>query len=170
VFKRLAVRGGLALLGMGVTLAWWTIHPGKSNIQSVAHIPAKVLDGGNSLEIEVESSTDATMRVSFSDLQKPAGSQELVESWEQIHAGPQSWRIDVPSGVGGYIELGATKPIPGDKLTMKVKVNGELVDDQSESLDSPLESGTAFFVQDHFDDYSKAKEEVGAVAGEQAVQ
>jgi hypothetical protein len=33
------------------------------------------------------------------------------------------------------------------------------VDDQSEQLDSALQPGTAFFLQDQFDDYSKAKEE-----------
>ena len=57
MIKRLAIRGGLTLLGMGATLAWWTIRPGSSNTKSSDHIPAKVSTGGSTLEIEAESSS-----------------------------------------------------------------------------------------------------------------
>jgi hypothetical protein len=161
MIKKLAIRGGLALLGMGATLAWWTIHPGESNTKSADHIPAKVWSGGSNLEVEVESSSAATMRVSFTDHDKPAGSQPTLETWEKIPAGTRSWSIDVPPGVGGYIEIEADRPNVGDKLTLRVKANGIAVDDQSEKLEQALQPGTAFFLQDHFEDYSKAKEEVG---------
>jgi hypothetical protein len=170
MIKKLAIRGGLALLGMGATLAWWTLHPGDSNTKSADHIPAKVWAGGNTLDIEVDSSSAATMRVSFTDHEKPAGSQPTLETWEKIPAGARSWSIDVPSGVGGYIEIEADKPNAGDKLTMRVKMNGHSVDEQSEKLEGALQPGTAFFVQDHFDDYSKAMEDVGESAGEKSEQ
>jgi hypothetical protein len=170
MFKRLAIRGGLTLLGMGATLAWWTIHPGSSNTKSADHIPAKVWDGGSGLEIETESSSPATMRVSFTNHQKPAGEQPTLETWEKIPAGARSWSIDVPPGVGGYIEIEADHPTVGDTLTMHVKANGHAVDDQSEKLDSTLQSGTVFALQDHFDDYSKAAEEIGDSQVEQKEQ
>ena len=68
----------------------------------------------------------------------------------------RSWSVDVPSQVGGYIEIQADSPNVGDKLRMRLKVNGRVVDEQSEKLDQPLQAGTAFFLQDHFQDYSKA--------------
>ena len=163
--KKLAIRAGLALLGMAMVLTWWTIHPGDSHTQSSSHIPDKVWSGGNTLEIEVESTVAATMRVSFSQHDKPAGEQQTLETYEKIAVGTRSWTISVPAKVGGYIEIEAEKPNPGDRLTMKVKANGKLVDEQTEKLEGPLQSGIAFFLQVHFDDYSKAgseKEDSGA--------
>ena len=154
--KKLLVRGGLSLLGIAVILAWWTYGPKGKQAPSASHIPSKVGNGGQKLEIEADSSSAATMRVSFEQLDKPAGEQELLESWEKIPAGTQSWSIDVPSGVGGYIGLEADHPNVGDKITMRVRMNGDLVDEQTDNLEKPLEPNTAFFVQDHFDDYSQA--------------
>jgi hypothetical protein len=163
--NKLAIRVGATLLGMVAVLAWWTIHPGGTKTKSADHIPAKVWNGGNNLEIEVENSSAATMRVSFTDRQKPLGEQAILETWEKISAGTRSWSIDVPSNVGGYIEIGADNPNVGDRLTMRVKMNGQFVDNQSETLDQALQPGTAFFLQDHFDDYSKAAEEMGTSPG-----
>ena len=158
--KKLLVRGGLSLVGMAVMLGWWTWGPKEKQTHAEqSQIPAKILTGGQSLEIDAESSSAATMSVSFEDLNKPGGEQMLVDSHEKIPAGPHTWTIDVPAGVGGYIELEADHPNPGDTLTMRVHMNGSLVDEQSDKLDSPLQPNTAFFVQDHFDDYSKAAEQ-----------
>jgi len=157
--KRLAIRAGLAVLGMAITLTWWTIHRGDSHTQSSSRIPDKVWSGGHTLEIEVESTSAATMHVSFSQHDKPAGEQQTLETYEKIAAGARSWTIDVPAHVGGYIEIEAQKPNPGDRLAMKVKSNGKLVDEQTEKLDQPLQSGYAFFLQVHYDDYSNAGSE-----------
>ena len=109
-----------------------------------------------------------TADVSFSQHDNPAGEQQTVETYEKIAAGTRSWTIDVPAHVGGYIEIGADKPSPGDRLAMKVKSNGRLVNEQTETLDQPLQSGYVFFLQVHYDDYSKAgseREESDAESG-----
>jgi hypothetical protein len=54
------------------------------------------------------------------------------------------------------LELEATNPGVGAQLSMRIHMNEELVDEQSDKLEKALEPNTAFFVQDHFDDYSKA--------------
>jgi hypothetical protein len=157
--RKLAIRAGLAVLGMAITLTWWSMRRIDSHSQSSSRIPDKVWSGGHTLEIEVESTSAATMRVSFSQHDKPAGEQQTVETYEKIAAGACSWTIDVPAHVGGYIEIGADKPGPGDRLAMKVKSNGKLVNEQTEKLDQPLQSGYAFFLQVHYDDYSNAGSE-----------
>ena len=157
--RRLLIRGGLSLLAIAVTLAWWTYGPKGHQTASEDHIPAKIGDGGQKLEIEAESTSAATMRVSFEDVRKPVGEQILLDSWEKIPAGTKSWTIDVPPGVGGYIELDADHPNAGDKLRTRINVNGNLVNEQTDQLEKPLEPNTAFFVQDHFDDYSQAVQE-----------
>jgi len=145
-------------------LAWWSYGPGSKGkpVTTENHIPSKVGTGGQMLEINAESTSAATMRVSFERLDKPPGEQMILDSLEKIPAGTKSWSIDVPSGVGGYIELDADHPNAGDTLTMRVHMNGKLVDEQTDKLDGPLEQGTAFFVQDHYDDYSKAAEQAEA--------
>jgi hypothetical protein len=153
--KRLLLRVVLSLLGCAATLLWWTYHDKGSSVQSSSHIPAKVAAGGNQLEVSVEASTPSTMRIDFHDLSKPSGSQMLLQSWEKIPAGSHTWTIDVPSGVGGYIELTADHPEPGATLTQRVSINGKETFNETDRLDSPLEPNTAFFVQVYYEDYSK---------------
>ena len=152
--KKLLLRLGLSVLGTIVTLLWWTYHDKGSNAQSMSHIPAKLAEGGNQLLVEVEGSTPSTMRIDLEDLSKPAGQQILMSAWEKVPAGPHTWTVDIPSGVGGYIEFEADQPKPGDTLTQRVKINGKEVDSQTERLDSPLEPNTAFFVQFQRNDFS----------------
>src|SRR5215472_7492053 len=148
MLKKLLIRGGITLLGTAAILGWWTIQSGGSSVKSSDRIPAKVGDGGNNLEISVECTSPATMRVDFEDLSKPLGSQMTLQSSEKMPVGRHSWSIDVASGLGGYIELEAENPKVGDGLKMQVKMNGDEVDRQSETLNQPLEGGTAFFDQD----------------------
>jgi hypothetical protein len=157
--KKLILRLGLSALGVAATLLWWTYHDQGSSAQSVGHIPAKVGEGGNQLVVETETTTPSTFRINFDDLRKPVGQQILVQSWERIPAGPHSWTVDIPSGIGGYIELEADHPSPGDTLTQHIRINGKEVDSQSERLDSALQPNTAFFVQFHRDDFSSAEAE-----------
>lgn len=164
--NKLLLRVGFAFLGCVATLLWWTYHDKGSNAQSVSHIPAKVAEGGNQLEVSVEASTPSTMRISFDDLRKPAGEQILLESWEKIPAGSHTWTIDVPSGIGGYIELNADHPNSGDTLTESVKINGKEVTHQTDRLNGALEPNSAFFVQLHYDDYSKASSEADEPSNE----
>jgi len=154
--SKLLVRIGMALLGMVVTLAWWTYHDKGSNVQSSNHIPAKLGNGGNQMEIWTQTSTPSAVRITFEDIQKPAGQQILLETWEKIPAGTRNFTVEVPSGVGGYIELEADHPNPGDTLSARMKINGKEVEHQTERLDSPLQPNTAFFVQFHYDDFSNA--------------
>src|SRR5207302_4214802 len=157
--KKLTIRAGLAVVGIAITLTSWTIQRDDSHTQSSSRIPDKVWSGGHTLRIEVESTSAATMCVSFSQHDRPAGEQQTLETYEKIAAGTHSWMIDVPAHVGGHIEIEAEKPNPGDRLTLKVKSSGKLVDEQTEKLDQPLQSGYAFFLQVHYDDYSNAGSE-----------
>ena len=159
MLKKLLLRVGLAVLGCAATLLWWTYHDKGSTVQSSSHIPAKVAEGGNLLEVSVEASTPSTMRIDFNDLRKPSGSQMLLQSWEKIPAGSHTWTIDVPSGIGGYIELEADHPNAGATLTQRVKMNGKEVDNKTDRLNGTLEPNTAFFVQAYYEDYSKASAE-----------
>jgi hypothetical protein len=154
--KKLILRLGLSVLGVAATLLWWTYRDKPSSAQTMSHIPAKLGEGGNQVIVETETTTPSTLRFNLEDLHKPAGQQILLDAWEKIPAGPHSWTIDIPSGIGGYIELEADHPNPGDTLTQRVRINGKQVDSQSDRLDSALESNTAFFVQFQRDDFGSA--------------
>lgn len=152
--KKMLVRLVLSALGVAVTLLWWTYRDRGSHAQSLEHIPAEIAGGGNQLEIEATASTAATLRITFEDVNKPAGQQILAEAWEKMPAGTHTWRVNVPAGVGGYIELNADQPNAGDTLSQRIKMNGKSLDEETERLDRPLEPNTAFFVQYHAEDFS----------------
>lgn len=148
-------RAGLAVLGVIVTLAYWSFTGRGGGSSAVEGIPSRVWEGdGGVLAIEVESTTPARFSISFSD-----DKDRRLEAWTPIKAGTQIWTMSIPRGAGGYIELGAEDPKVGDKLSWKITLNGETIDEQSETLERPLESGYAFFLQSAYDDYSTMKQE-----------
>ena len=64
--ERLVKRALMTVLGIVVTLAWWSIRGGDSNTQSADEIPATVWGGGGgTLTIEVHATCAAQFRVSF---------------------------------------------------------------------------------------------------------
>jgi hypothetical protein len=145
-------------LGLAVVLAWWTLRDGVvgtgPDTDTVSEIPTRVWEGGaGTLSIEVDTSTPAQMRIDFGedDDGTPARS---MDAWQEIGAGHHSFSIDVPAGVGGYVELGAVAPEPGDSLSWTISAGGAVVDEQSDTLERPLEEGYAFFLQSYFDEYA----------------
>lgn len=145
-----------SVVGLALVLAWWTFtgdgdDPGHA---SADRIPELVWDGGGGrLSIEADTTSAAQMRVSFSE-NGGSGEERYLDTWEDVDAGHHSWTIEVPTGVGGTVELGAVDPQPGDSLSWTLRVDGETVDEQSEALEQPLEKGYAFFLQAYFDDYA----------------
>jgi hypothetical protein len=143
-------RAVLALLGVAVMIAWWTITGDPGTHDEVKGIPAKVWDGdGGTLAVDIESTTAARFSISFGDEK-----DKSMTAWTNVDAGTHSWSVEIPRGAGGYIELGAENPKVGDKLQWKITLNGNTVEEQSETLEQPLKSGYAFFLQSYYDDYS----------------
>jgi hypothetical protein len=161
MFKKLAIRVGLALLGMVITLTWWTYHGHDTSTESQDQIPTSVWGGGPAkITVEVETTTPATMRIDFNEHDKEPGQQKMLQTWEKISAGTKTWTVEAPAKVGGYIELGADHPKVGDKLKWRVTINGQQVGQEEWTLEKELEKGTAMFLQLYFDDYSKAPQEL----------
>jgi hypothetical protein len=145
-----------AVVGIVLVLGYWTIMgPGKQT-ESMDTIPAKVWDGGaGTMQVEIDSSSPAQMRISFYERSEDEDAKS-VETYEDVSAGFHTWTIDLPANTGGYVELGAVKPSVGDKLSMKVLVNGKLAYEEASTLEEELKPNYAFFAQAHFEDYSKA--------------
>jgi hypothetical protein len=143
-------------VGLALVLGWWTLRaPGDSHTESASHIPQVVWSGGaGKLTIHTESTCAAQMRVSFSEHSEEQKEPRLLETYEDVPAGSHSWTIDVPGDVGGYVELSATSPQPGDQLHWTIEVGGNTVDEQADTLEKPLEQGYAFFLQSYFDEYA----------------
>ena len=142
-------------LGLALVLGWWTIAGNLvSTHKAVAKIPASVFGGGAAkIQVEAETTTPARMMIGFSD----ASGDHNLESYEDVPAGTFRWTIDVPSDVGGYLELNAVDPKAGDRLKFRVLANGKTVFEDSDQLEQPLEPGYAFFVQAYFRDYAKGE-------------
>jgi hypothetical protein len=146
-----------ALLGVAVMLGYWTFVGSNDTTESADKIPARVWAGGaGTMQIEIDSTSAAQMRVSFTENREDDEAKSL-ETYEDVTAGFHVWTIDVPADTGGYVELGAVKPKPGDKLSMKVSVNGRVAYEESDALQEELKPNYAFAVQAYFDDYATAE-------------
>ena len=143
------------VLGLFVVLGWWTITGNLvSTNEALPKIPPAVWGGGGGrIEIEAETSSAARMMVSFSREDQ----DDHLETYEDVAPGTYRWSVDVPSGVGGMIELNAVEPKPGDRIRFVVRSNGRDVFESSDQLKQPLQPGYAFFVQAWFDDYAKGE-------------
>ncbi len=144
-----------SVLGLVLILGWWTFTGNSiSTNPALENIPASVWGGGaGTLVIEAETSSAARVVVDFSRDDQ----DDRLSSYEDIAAGTHRWTIDVPSDTGGYVELGAVDPKPGDRLNFRILVNGRTVFEDSDQLEAALEPGYAFFVQAYIDDYAKGR-------------
>ncbi len=143
------------VIGLVLLLGWWTITGNSISTEPAQDkIPASVFGGGAAkLEIEAETTSAARMMVSFSD---ESGDRNL-ETYEDVPAGTYRWSVDVPSEIGGYVELNAVEPMAGDRLKFRILSNGRTVFEDSDELTQPLEPGYAFFVQAYVEDYAKGE-------------
>jgi len=160
MLKKLATKIVVTLLGMVLVLTWWTVTGSKKKSESVDQIPAAVWGGGpTKITVEADTNTPATMSIDFNQREGGASTEKMLQTYEKMIPGKKIWTVEVPDRVGGYIELEADKPEVGAKLRWRVLINGSVVGEDEDTLDKPLENGTAMFLQLHFDDYSKAHEE-----------
>jgi hypothetical protein len=65
--------------------------------------------------------------------------------------------VEVPPGVGGYVDFGADTPQVGDRLRLSIRVNGNVVYEDADTLREPLQNGYAFGVQAYLSDYAKGE-------------
>lgn len=143
------------LLGLAVVLTWWTIRgPGEDDTETASSIPTVVWDGGaGTFSIHAETSVPAQMRVSFYENSESDDARSL-ETHQEVAPGIHNWTISVPADVGGYVELSASDPQPGATLGWTLQASGTTVDEQTETLEKPLEQGYGFFLQTYFEDYA----------------
>ena len=142
------------VLGLVIVLGWWTLRGDNVDIDTASEIPTQVWEGGaGTLSIEVDTSTPARMSIDFGENDEDESARSL-DTWQEIGAGHHSFSIDVPAGVGGYVDLDAVAPEVGDTLSWRISAGGNVVDEQAQTLDEPLEDGWAFGLQAYFDDYA----------------
>jgi hypothetical protein len=150
--ENLVKRAGLAILGVVVTLAYWSFFGGSVADSEVEGIPSIVWEGGGgTLSVETDTTTPAKFRISFNGR---GDDDKSLAAWTPVTPGAHIWTINIPRGAGGYIELSADDPKVGDKLSWRITLNGETVDEQLETLEQPLSPGYGFFLQSYYDDYS----------------
>ncbi|MGH9676307.1 MAG: hypothetical protein ACRD36_04330 [Candidatus Acidiferrum sp.] len=144
--NKLAVRAGLAILGMVAMLAWWTFTGNKSDSKtgSATKMPEKKFGGGGpKVTIEVEVNGPATLGFMGTLPRKADDSQPLEEDAERIAPGTHIWNIELAPHTSGTFDLRANNPQVGNKLSWHVTVDGKEMAHESDTLDKPLQGGYA---------------------------
>ena len=149
-------RVGMTALGVAAVLTYWSLKgSGDSGVKTSEGIPAKVWDGGGgTVQVEAEGSAPGRFSMTFSQLGADGRS---MEAWTKVGAGTHSWTVEVPPGVGGYVDFGADTPQVGDRLRLSIRVNGNVVFEDADTLREPLQNGYAFGVQAYLSDYAKGE-------------
>jgi len=142
-----------SLLGVVVALTWWTIRGSNTHVEQAQAIPAKVWNGGGgTIAISVDSTIAGRLSVEF--IERKDGGRQL-ETGEQVGPGAHSWSVEVPHNAGGYVEFQADAPKVGDRMSWTIAYNGKQIAQDEMTLQQPLQSNEAFFLQEHYDDYSR---------------
>jgi hypothetical protein len=160
--QRLLRKGLMTVLGLIVVLGWWTLRDrigGKASAESYSHIPARVWDGGGGkVTLVAESSDPGKISASFEPQVAVDDSRHrYLETWETVGAGRHTFTVEVPASVGGTVELDIPHPNIGSTVRVAVEIDGRVVAEDSETLDSPLKPGYAFFAQVELEDYATGK-------------
>ncbi len=153
-------RGALTILGVAVTLGFWTVRDRFTDraSASLSRIPNKVWSGGNRIEVEVETSARARVSASFETGNAPDdASHQYLETWEKVEPGRHTFTIDVPAQVGGMVEIDSEDPKVGDTVRIALKVGGSVVAEDRATLSEPLRPGYGFFAQLYLDDFATGK-------------
>jgi hypothetical protein len=153
-------RGAFTILGVAVTLGFWTVRGWFTDqaSASLSHIPEKVWDGGGGrVVIEVETTSRATVSASFEENQADRSEHPYLETWQKVDPGLHTFTIEVPANVGGMVEVDSEDPKVGDKVRIAVKVDGSIVGEDVAELNEPLKPGYGFFVQVSLEDYATGK-------------
>ncbi|HEV8525036.1 MAG TPA: hypothetical protein VGQ71_11090 [Terriglobales bacterium] len=147
--KKLATRAAISLLGMAITLGWWSLRGNSGSADhTLEKIPAAVWEGGGSrLTIEAEVSDPARINAAFHGPAPSGDERRYLEAWENISAGRHSWTIALPAGTGGVLDLGIPEPKIGSRISWTVTLNGQTIVQESDALEKPLEAGYAFGLQ-----------------------
>ena len=160
--QRLVRKAAMTVLGVALMLGFWTVRgwlEGNAHAESASRIPEKVWNGGGAkIVLEEEASDEGTVSASF-ETRVPIDDpkHKMLETWEKVGPGKHSYTIDVPPGVGGYVEMSLKEPKVGSSVRITVKVGDRVVGEDSSTLDSPLKPGYGFAAQVYFEDYATGK-------------
>jgi hypothetical protein len=157
IAMRLVIRAGVAVVGVAIMLTWWTLTDHKSkNAVSSTRIPAKVLGGGGKkMIIDVDTTGPAEFSMDTYLPRKPGENnideQPTESDKERLDAGHHTWVVELAPTAGGDVQLEAVNPPVGTRLGWSITVDGKKLADESETLNEPLKSGEAFFLQANLD-------------------
>lgn len=153
-------RAFMMLLGVGVTLGYWSLRgPGADTTERLADVPAVVWEGGTAVNIAASCNQPGKLHLSFGrrplDAKEDHPSDQSLEVEVPLEVGDHNYKVEVPAGVHGYVELGISQPTVGAIASVRVQVAEHVAEDAAQ-LTAPLEQGTAFFAQLHMNDYASA--------------
>lgn len=157
--KQMAKKLIITVLGVVVMLAWWSWRGKQSDpnhTYSENQIPAQVWEGGSQqLHVEVNATVAALLRLSLeAPLPDNAEASRWHEAWQEVDPGQHSFSVQFPESTSsGMVEFNAKDPKVGDKISWTVKLNDQIIQEDSMTLEKPLEAGTAMFLQIELEEF-----------------
>lgn len=149
----------LAAVGVACLLGSLSACSGGSGGEDlISELPAQVFSGGGgTLTIRMEVTQPSEFHATFEELEG-VGEGRTLSVLQEISVGSHERTVEVSPGTYLYFELGVPEATPGARIEWTVLLDGRVVVQEDDTLDGPLESGFAFFLQFEADDVAQVRE------------
>ena len=128
---------------------------GDGNVLS--ELPAMVFSGGGgALTLRMETTDPATLHATFEEWEEQGNGQVTV--LQSLAAGSHELTVEVPTGTYLYFELTVPAATPGARLEWTVLLDGQVVVQQDDTLDEPLQGDLVFSLEFAADDVADVRE------------
>ena len=146
----------LGVIGVALTLAWWSFRCDHKSVPTSDKIPAVVFGGGGgAVTVSFDVSGPAVLRASFGHGKNgKGGHDQRLDAYPKFPAGHHEVTFDAAPETWSSLELELERPSPGATLSWSVTAGGREVHRHSEALKGALAANEAFFDNVEFEDVS----------------
>jgi hypothetical protein len=146
----------LGVIGVALTLAWWSFRGEHKSVPTSDRIPPVVFGGGGGpVTVSFDVSGPAVLRASFGHGKNgKGGHDQRLDAYPKFPAGHHEVTFEAAPETWSSLELELERPSPGATLSWSVTAGGREVHRHSEALSGALAANEAFFDNVEFADVS----------------
>jgi hypothetical protein len=133
-------------LGLVLFIGWISVTGGddEGHVEQLAELPAAVFDGGGGMVgIELELNEPAELHATFERWDENDES-ETVSVVRSLEPGDHSFEVDLSEDAYAFFQVGIDEPPVGAEMSWRVTLDGELLTEETQQLDKPLDPRYAF--------------------------
>lgn len=141
-------------LGLVLFIGWINLKGGDDevHVEHLTELPAAVFDGGGGVVgIELELNEPAELHATF-ERWNESDESETVSVVRVLEPGDHSFEVDLSEDAYAFFQVGMDEPPVGAEMSWRVTLDGELLNEETQRLDEPLDPRYAFALIQEIED------------------